>query len=65
MNEVVMSDCIRFDYQKYREYRKQHDNLSDEDLDNLDRLDNMSSYDKVDVKELIREGYLIIDKWCA
>jgi len=55
---------IRFNYHKYREYRKQHDKLSDEDLDNLDKLDHMSSFDKVDVKELIHSGYLVLDKWC-
>jgi len=56
---------LKFNYLKYREYRKEHDNLSDEDLDNLDKLDHMSSFDKIDVKELIHAGYLVLDKWCS
>lgn len=59
-----MNQLIRFDYQKYRDYRKAHDNLTDEDLDNLDSLDHMSSFNGKDVKELIYDGYLILDKWC-
>lgn len=60
-----MNNSIKFNYQKYREYRKLHDKLSDSDLDNLDKLDHMSSFNGKDVKELIYEGYLILDKWCS
>ncbi len=60
-----MINELKFNYQKYREYRKEHDKLSDVDLDNLDKLDHMSTFDKVDVKVLIYSGYLILDKWCS
>lgn len=60
-----MINELKFNYQKYREYRNEHDKLSDVDLDNLDKLDHMSTFDKVDVKVLIYSGYLILDKWCS
>jgi len=60
-----MINELKFNYQKYREYRKEHDKLSDVDLDNLDKIDHMSTFDKVDVKVLIYSGYLILDKWCS
>jgi len=58
------SSRLKFNYYKYCEYRKEHDKLTDEDLDNLDKLDHMSTFDKVDVKEIIHAGYLVLDIGC-
>jgi hypothetical protein len=53
---------FRFNYQKYCEYRKRVNKLSDEDMIALDSMNNISQYDKWnrdDMKHLI-----ILKDWC-
>lgn len=53
-----------FNYEKYREFRKRKDNLTEEDLKLMDEFDHLSLFDEVSYDEMWKQGKIILKDWC-
>jgi len=53
-----------FKIDKWIEWKKSKDKLSDEDVKNLIYLNNMNEWNLIGVKQLEEEGHIILDEWC-
>lgn len=55
---------MKFSYQKYREWRKSHEDLDDDTLDIIDRFTHFKDMDGKDYDELWKQGEIVLKQWC-
>lgn len=55
---------MKFNYQKYRDWRMKKEKLNDEVMDVLETFNNMEQYDGVEYEELWKKGKIILKDWC-
>lgn len=51
-----------FNYQKYKDWRKERDCLTEEDLEMLDRFSSLSLEDKKNRNDI--KSHIILKEWC-
>lgn len=55
---------MKFNYQKYRNWRKEHEKLDDKALDIIEDFNNYKELDGIEYEEIWKIGRIIIKDWC-
>ena len=55
---------MKFNYQKYRDWRKEHEKLDDKALDIIEEFNNYKELDGMNYEEIWKIGRIIIKDWC-
>lgn len=53
-----------FNYQKYRKWRKEHEQLDDATLDTIERFNNYEVINGEEYESLWKLGHIILKDWC-
>lgn len=55
---------LKFNYNKYAIWRKEHEKLTDETLEVLNQFDDYRAYDGINYDEMWKLGKIILKDWC-